>query len=49
MDFYDKGGGKGLKLDIPNQTLSDQPLHLSNKEKRALIAFIGALTDKPAY
>jgi cytochrome c peroxidase len=45
IDFYDKGGGIGLGLDIPNQTLSAVPLGLSDKEKKALIAFMEALTD----
>jgi len=46
IDFYDRGGGVGLGLKIPEQTLSSDSLHLTDKEKTDLIAFIGALTDK---
>lgn len=46
IDFYDKGGGNGIGLSISNQTLSAVPLQLTAKEKKALIAFIEALTDK---
>ncbi len=47
IDFYNRGGGKGLKLKIENQTLSDKPLGLTKKEKKAIIAFLNALTDEP--
>ncbi len=40
IDFYDEGGGLGRGMDVPNQTLSPDPLHLSPKEKKALIAFL---------
>jgi cytochrome c peroxidase len=46
IDFYDRGGGTGLGLSVPEQTLSGDSLHLTSKEKADLIAFIGALTDK---
>lgn len=50
VDFYDKGGGIGLGLQVENQTLSDEPLNLTPKEKQLLIAFIHTLTDKlPRY
>jgi cytochrome c peroxidase len=45
IDFYDLGGGAGLGLDIPNQTLSPAKLHLSETEKENLISFLNALTD----
>ena len=45
IDFYDAGGGAGLGLAVPNQTLASDSLHLSKLEKRQLIQFIGALTD----
>ena len=45
IDFYDKGGGAGLGLDVPDQTLSPSALHLSDDEKKQLVAFIGSLTD----
>jgi cytochrome c peroxidase len=46
IDFYDKGGGQGLGLDIPGQTLPAQPLRLDTTEKADLRAFLEALTDK---
>ncbi|WP_114791864.1 cytochrome c peroxidase [Niabella yanshanensis] len=50
VDFYDKGGGIGLGLQVYNQTLSDERLNLTPKEKQLLIAFIHTLTDKaPQY
>lgn len=47
VEFYNKGGGKGLGLDAPHQTLSDKPLDLSEDEKKALVSFLKSLTDKP--
>ena len=47
LEFYNRGGGKGLKLNIDNQTLSDKPLNLTSREKKAIIAFLQALTDVP--
>jgi cytochrome c peroxidase len=48
IDFYDKGGAQGLGLsavELPNQTLSAQPLHLTTQEKVALKAFLRSLTE----
>jgi cytochrome c peroxidase len=45
VDFYDRGGGIGLGMTLPNQTLSPEPLHLSREEKRDLVAFLRSLTD----
>ena len=45
VDFYDRGGGAGIGIELPNQTLSPEPLHLTRPEKRALVAFMRALTD----
>jgi cytochrome c peroxidase len=45
VDFYDAGGGVGIGIDLPYQTLFDQPLHLAASEKADLIAFLRALTD----
>jgi cytochrome c peroxidase len=49
IDFYDKGGGNGIGLSVPNQTLSTVPLLLTPEEKKALIAFMTALTDKDTF
>lgn len=43
--FYDAGGGAGAGARIANQTLSADSLHLSATERRAIVAFLGALTD----
>jgi cytochrome c peroxidase len=45
VDFYDGGGGTGLGIELPNQTLPPDSLHLSDQEKRDLVAFHSALTD----
>lgn len=45
MEFYNKGGGKGFGLKADNQTLSDTPLNLSDKETSAIIDFLNALND----
>jgi cytochrome c peroxidase len=45
VDFYDRGGGAGIGIALPNQTLSPEPLRLGVREKRDLIAFMRALTD----
>lgn len=46
MEFYDKGGGSGLGLDIPYQTLPAAPLNLSDEEKNDIIGFLQSLTDR---
>jgi len=43
--FYDRGGGAGVGLRVPNQTLPAAPLHLTASERGALVAFLRALTD----
>ncbi|MEO3402910.1 cytochrome c peroxidase [Mucilaginibacter sp. CAU 1740] len=43
IDFYDKGGGAGLGIRLPNQTLPSDQLHLTAKEKHELVAFIKSL------
>ncbi len=45
VEFYDVGGGVGLGLDVPNQTLPPDRLGLTKTEKAALVAFMQALTD----
>jgi cytochrome c peroxidase len=49
MEFYNAGGGQGLGLTAPYQTLSARPLDLTNEEMQDIIAFLGALTDKAKY
>jgi cytochrome c peroxidase len=45
VDFYDAGGGIGIGIDLPYQTLFDQPLKLTRDEKADLIDFLHSLTD----
>ncbi|GIZ10508.1 cytochrome-c peroxidase [Flavobacterium sp. UMI-01] len=45
IEFYNKGGGVGLGLPVPNQTLPSDPLNLDEKEQKALIAFMKTLSD----
>ncbi|MET1055403.1 MAG: cytochrome c peroxidase, partial [Pedobacter sp.] len=46
VEFYNQGGGAGLRLEVPQQTLSAKPLHLSDAEVEQIVAFMEALTDK---
>ncbi|WP_264553752.1 cytochrome-c peroxidase [Flavobacterium sp. N2038] len=46
IDFYNEGGGLGKGFDVPNQTLPEDKLNLSDLEKKQLIAFMKTLTDK---
>jgi cytochrome c peroxidase len=45
LDFYNQGGGAGIGLPSPEQTLSDRKLHLSEVEINDIIDFLGSLTD----
>lgn len=45
IEFYDRGGGHGIGLDVPNQTLITDSLRLSNQEKSQLLDFLLTLTD----
>jgi cytochrome c peroxidase len=45
IDFYNRGGGAGIGIELEHQTLPPDPLHLSRQEKADLIAFMKALTD----
>ncbi|MEL7532075.1 MAG: cytochrome c peroxidase [Bacteroidota bacterium] len=47
IDFYQIGGGSGYGLDVYNQTLPTSALDLSETEKKALVAFMEALSDNP--
>ena len=48
VDFYDKGGGKGLGIAPPNQSLPFEKLDLTASEKKDIIAFMKTLTDTSA-
>lgn len=45
MEFYNNGGGLGLGLNVPNQTLAGDSLHLTPLEQQDIIAFMQSLTD----
>lgn len=45
VEFYNHGGAQGLGIDLPQQTLPSDSLHLNEEEKQALVAFMMALTD----
>jgi cytochrome c peroxidase len=50
VDFYNNGGGQGLGIAPPNQTLPFEKLNLTKKEKKDLIFFMNTLTDTtPVY
>jgi len=40
IDFYDRGGGRGLGLSVPNQDPDVRKLGLSSSEKAALLEFL---------
>ena len=45
VDLYARGGGRGIGLDVPFQTLPFDNLNLSTQDRTDLIAFMNALTD----
>ncbi|NKI32167.1 cytochrome-c peroxidase [Croceivirga thetidis] len=46
VNFYNVGGGQGMGLDVPYQTLPPDSLNLAENESKALIAFMRTLNDK---
>ncbi len=49
IDFYNDGGGAGLGIDLSNQTLPQEKLDLSKKEKKDLVFFLKTLIDTSSY
>jgi cytochrome c peroxidase len=45
MDFYNKGGGLGIGINVPYQTLPADPLNLNKQEMKDIISFMESLTD----
>ncbi|MEM6262369.1 MAG: cytochrome c peroxidase [Bacteroidota bacterium] len=45
MDFYNRGGGYGIGIELENQTLPPDPLGLTQQEITDVINFMEALTD----
>ncbi len=46
MDFYNRGGGAGIGIDLEYQTLPAEPLNLSDQEIKDVIAFLQTLDDE---
>lgn len=46
MDFYNKGGGRGLGIKLKNQTLPEDSLHLTESEIADVVSFIKSLDSK---
>jgi cytochrome c peroxidase len=46
IDFYNTGGGAGHGLNVPNQTLAADSLHLTANEKEKLLLFIASLDEQ---
>ncbi len=49
IDFYNAGGGAGRGLNVPNQTLSSDSLHLTSIEKQYLLDFIASLNEQVVF
>lgn len=47
IDFYNEGGGEGVGIPTKNQTLSSEPLNLTDQEKKDLVTFLKTLSDNP--
>jgi cytochrome c peroxidase len=45
IEFYNRGGGNGIGLTVPEQTLASKPLQLDSTEEDHLIRFLHSLTD----
>ncbi len=45
ISFYNDGGGAGRGIDLSTQTLPTEKLHLTKKEIKDIVAFLGSLTD----
>jgi cytochrome c peroxidase len=45
IDFYNKGGGQGIGINIPHQTLPFDSLQLTKQEISNIKSFMLSLTD----
>ena len=45
VDFYNRGAGAGIGIELENQTLSPEPLELRRGEQRSIVVFMRALRD----
>jgi len=46
IDFYNRGGGAGIGIDLELQTLPPDELNLTEQEQKDLVAFMKTLTDE---
>jgi len=46
VNFYHKGGGVGIGIDLIFQSLPFDSLQLNDNEKKSIVAFMNALTDR---
>lgn len=49
MDFYNKGGGNGVGFELKHQTLSSDPLDLTQNEIKDIVRFMESLTTSEVY
>ncbi len=49
ITFYNLGGGAGMGLEVPYQTLPPDHLELTEQEQQDLVAFMEALTDQKKH
>lgn len=49
IEFYNNGGGVGRGLQVPNQTLSSDSLHLTPLEIEKIVAFIESLNENITF
>jgi cytochrome c peroxidase len=47
VKFYHKGGGAGIGMRLPFQTLPFDSLSLNQQEVKQIVSFLHSLTDKP--
>ena len=45
VDFYNRGGGAGIGIELAHQTLPPDSLNLTEQEQADLVSFLHALTD----
>ena len=45
MEFYNEGGGQGLGMEVPHQTLPPDALDLTDAEIEDIVSFMKSLTD----
>lgn len=45
VEFYDRGGGRGIGIPLEYQTLAADRLNFSKQDYANLIAFMKAMTD----